>query len=79
MLLNMFAMGHGLHSRVRQEVGKFLKLSNSNSTSHIRTLLSHNTGGLYVQSGDNINSQDNSTETEISGLLGVATAPNLVI
>ena len=27
--------------------------------------LSHSTGGLYVQSGDNINSQDNSTETEI--------------
>jgi len=24
MLLNMFAMGHGLHSRVRQEVWKFL-------------------------------------------------------
>jgi len=24
MLLNMFAMGHSLHSRVRQEVWKFL-------------------------------------------------------
>ena len=28
-------------------------------------LLSHSTGGLYVQSGDNINSQDDNTEIEI--------------
>jgi len=28
MLLNMFAMGHGLHSRVRQEVWKFLYKGN---------------------------------------------------
>jgi len=41
------------------------KLSNSNSTSHITTLLSYSTGGLYTQSGDNRYSQDNSTETEI--------------
>ena len=45
--------------------GLYVKLSNSNSTSHINLFLSHSTGGLYVQSRDSINSQDNSTETEI--------------
>ena len=31
----------------------------------ISELLSHSIGGLYVQSGDNINSQDNSAERNI--------------
>jgi len=51
------------HSRVRFSL--YVKLSRSNSTSHIRTFLSYSTGGLYTQSGDNRYSQDNSTETEI--------------